>query len=140
MKTLPTFAAMTALLLGSSCALFSSSEYGYAWMTVGDISFGIGQHDMEDHTISGLACQVEQNRELYPVLEFRFKVYEDRNGDQQCQAEELLASDQIPFAEASNEVHLTEVKLRDHANHLRMTLGAHTPSKIVATYDGPMVF
>ena len=131
---------MTALILGSSCALFSTPEYGYAWMTVSDISFGIGQHDTEAHTISGLACQVEKNRELYSDLEFRFKVYEDRNGDQQCQADELLAVDQIPFAEASNEVHLTEIYLRGHASQLRMTLGAHTPTKIVATFDGPMVF
>jgi len=117
-----------------------SQPYGYSWMTVHEVAFGIGKLDSQQLKVSGFACRVPRNLGFADDHEFCYVVYDDLNHDSKCQASEILAQETLLMPAGVQEVHVQEVQLRGPASRARIVLSAHQNSKNLATYEGSFKF
>ena len=120
--------------------MFGSQPYGYSWMTVNGVSFGIGQMDAEQSMVDGFACRLASNHAAGDDQVFQYKVYDDTNGDSQCQASEVLVQDSVAMPAGAEEVHIQEVAFKGSASKARVILSAHQKGKNLATYEGSLKF
>lgn len=142
MNTLRLIALTLTLVATASCSILEgpNDRYGYSWMTVNDVAFGMGDVDQHNGVVEGLACRVQGNRSLYSELEFRYVVYHDANDDGRFQPSEMIAEDRQPFAAGADEVHVQNLNLKQGGEKIRIQVAAYDQGRKLAGYEGGFAF